>query len=159
MVAKTNKRRFRQGLSLVDVLSAIVVLVVMLIGAADYRYYAALDHRKATMQVSAAGIGVLLCEGWRGVKGSDAYNPTTYSGSDLVITAGSGPDEPEGFTLLGSYTVELNSGNYYTTLSWKDVYTELRALNTVVSWTLRGQEEAGFEEIDQLFRLTTYTAK
>ena len=159
MVTKTNKRRFRRGLSLVDAMSAIVVLVVTVIGAADYRYYAALDERKATIQVGAARIGVLLCEGWRGVKGSDAYDPTTYSGSDLVITASSGPEEPEGFTLLGSYTVELNGGNYYTTLSWNDVYTELRALNVVVTWTLRGQEEVGFEEIDELFRLTTYTAK
>ena len=111
------------------------------------------------MQVGAARIGVLLCEGWRGVKGSDAYDPTTYSGSDLVITASSGPEEPEGFTLLGSYTVELNGGNYYATLSWNDVYTELRALNVVVTWTLRGQEGVGFEGIDELFRLTTYTAK
>ena len=159
MVTKANKRRFRRGLSLVDVMGAIVVLAVTVIGTADYRYYAVLDERKATIQLTAARIGVLLCESWRGVKGSSTYDPTTYSGSDLTITTGTGPNEPEGFTLLGKYTIELNGGNHYTTLSWKDVQAELRALNVVVISPLREQEGNGIDDADGSFefRLTTYT--
>jgi len=156
MVAKTNKCRFRRGFSLVDVMSAIIVLAVMVIGAANYRYYAALDERNASMQITAARIGALLCESWRGVKGIDTYDPTIYSCPELAITPSTGPDEPEGFTPLGSYTVELNGGNYHATLSWKDIHTELRALNVVVVWTLRGQEEVGVGGEDKSFKLTTY---
>lgn len=154
ILRRTDRRRFRRGLSLVDVMSAIVALAIMVIGAANYRYYAAMDERKASMQITAARIGVLFCESWRGVKGTDTYDPTIYSCPELSIAASTGPEKPEDFTLLGSYTVELSGGNYHATLSWKDVHAELRALNVVVAWTLQGQGEAGDEY--ELFKLTTY---
>jgi len=77
-------------------------------------------------------------------------------GSDLTITASSGPAEPTDFTLLGSYTVTVNGANYYITLSWKDVSTGLRALNVVVAWAQRTQGVSSLNDADKSFKLTTY---
>ena len=142
-----------------NVMIAIVALSVGVIGTANYRYYAALSARKAAMRMTATRIGQLFCESWRGVKGTETYDPTIYLGSDLVITASSGPDKPEDFALLGSYTVELNEVNYYVTLSWKDIYTGLRALNVVVAWTWGVSQEDYTNDDDtyESFKLTTYT--
>ena len=104
----------------------------------------------------AARIGLMLCESWRGVKGIETYDPTAHLGSVLTITESTGPDKPEDFTLLGSYTVTLDGANYYTTLSWKDVSTGLRALNIVVAWVQRDQGQSSINDADKSFKLTTY---
>ena len=158
MVLKTKKFRFRQGVSLIEVLIAIVILAVVVIGASGYRYYSALDSRKALMRSTAARIGLLLCENWRGIKGAETYDPMAHFGSELSITASTGPEEPEYFTLLGSYTVVSNCADYYATLSWKDVSAGLRALNVVVAWAQRPQGETILDDADKSFKLTIYTS-
>jgi len=156
MAAKINRSSFRRGLSSVDAMVAIAILSVGVMAATNYRYYAALDARKATVHTAAARIGQMLCESWRGVEGAEAYDPTTYFGSDLEITTSTGPDKPEDFTLLGSYTVRLNGVSYYVTMSWKDIYTGLRALNVVVAWVQREQVGSDIDGADKSFKLTTY---
>jgi len=136
---------------------SIVVLLVVLIGTSKFRYYSTLDSQKAAAKITAARIGLMLCESWRGVKGGETYDPTAHFGSALTITESAGPDKPEGFTLLGSYTLALNGANYYTTLSWKDVSTGLRALNIVVVWAQREQGQSSINDADKSFKLTTYT--
>lgn len=154
---RCKNRKFRSGIGLVEVMVAILILSVAVIGASGYKYYAALDARKATIRITAARIGLLLCENWRGVKGAETYDPINHFGSDLPITASNGPAPLEDFTLLGSYTIVLNGFNYYATLSWKDVDAGLRALNVVVVFPLRGQEIVDFTGADKSFKLTTYT--
>ena len=128
-----KRSKSEMGVSLIEVMVSIVILLVAVTGALGYRYYAALDARRAAMRRTSARIGLLLSESWRGVKGDSTYDPITYLGSDLAITTSTGPAEPNGFTPLGSYTVVSNDGaTYYATMSWKDVSTGLRALNVVV---------------------------
>ena len=156
MALKINKSSFRRGLSLVDAMVALAILSVGVVAATNYRYYAALDARKATMHTAAAKIGQMLCESWRGVEGAETYDPTTYLGSNLEITTSTGPDKPEDFTLLGSYAVQLNGVDYYVTMSWKDIYSGLRALNVVVAWVQQEQVGSNFADVDKSFKLTTY---
>ena len=99
----------------------------------------------------------MLCENWRGLGGIETYDPAAYLGSDLTITASSGPSEPTDFTLLGSYTVTVNGSNFYITLSWKDVSAGLRALNIIVAWAQREQGTSSLNDADKSFKLTTYT--
>ena len=94
-----------------------IILVVAVFGASGYRYYAALDARKAAMQMTAARVCLLLCESWRGVKGSETYDPTANLSSDLTITTGTGLAKPDDFTLLGSYIVVANGIDCYVTMS------------------------------------------
>jgi hypothetical protein len=135
---------------------AIAILLAALIGTSNFRYYSALDAKKAAAKITASRIGLMLCENWRGLGGMETYDPAAYLGSDLTITASSGPSEPEDFTLLGSYTVTVNGANFYITLSWKDVSAGLRALNIIVAWAQRDQGSSSLNDADRTFKLTTY---
>ena len=156
MVPKTCKIRCRRGFSLVSVMIAIAILLAALIGTSNFRYYSALDAKKAAAKITASRIGLMLCENWRGLGGIETYDPAAYLGSDLTITASSGPSEPTDFTLLGSYTVTVNGANFFITLSWKDVSAGLRALNIIVAWAQREQGTSSLNDTDRSFKLTTY---
>ncbi len=153
---KTSKIRCRRGFSLVSIMIATVILLVALIGTSNFRYYSMMDAQKAAAKITAARIGLMLCENWRGIGGVETYDPATSLGSVLTITPSTGPDKPVDFTLLGSYTITLNGANYYITLSWKDVSTGLRALNIVVAWAQREQRTSSLNDADKSFKLTTY---
>ena len=84
MTAKINKSSSCRGVSLVDVMVALAILSVGVIAATNYRYYAALDARKATMHTAASRIGQMLCESWEGVEGAETYYPTIYLSSNLT---------------------------------------------------------------------------
>jgi Tfp pilus assembly protein PilV len=157
MVPKTCKIRCRRGFSLVSIMIAIAILLAALIGTSNFRYYSALDAKKAAAKITASRIGLMLCENWRGLGGIETYDPVAYLGSDLTITASTGPAEPDDFTLLGSYTVTVNGANFYITLSWKDVSAGLRALNIIVAWAQREQVTSSLNDADKSFKLTTYT--
>lgn len=162
MGLKADKIRRRRGVSLVGTMVAVVILLVALIGTSSFRYYAALDGRRADAQTSAARVALMLCESWSGVDGALTYNPIVQLGSDLVVTQSlTGPAKPLDFTLLGTYKVVLkdfHGVNHYATLSWKDVQPGLRALNVVVAWAQRGADADGLENVDKSFRLTVNVA-
>ena len=156
MFQKTNKAWCRSGISLVETMNAIAILSIALIGATGYRYCSTLDSRKADAYVASARIGHLLSESWRGLQGSEAYDPVAHLGGGLTITASEGPDAPGGYTELGSYEIVLNDTAYYATLSWKDLNSGLRALNIVLNWAQRSQGQNEFDKADRSFELTTY---
>ncbi len=157
MVLKTCKIRRRRGFSLVSVMIAMAILFAALIGTSNFRYYSTLDAQKAAAKITAARIGLMLCESWRGLEGAETYDPAAHFGSALTITQSTtGPAKLEDFTLLGNCTVTLNGANYYITLSWKDVSTGLRALNIIVAWAQREQGTSSLNDADKSFKLTTY---
>ncbi len=156
MVPKKSKIRRHHGFSLISIMFAIAILLAALIGTSNFRYYSALDAKKAAARITASRIGLMLCENWRGLGGIDTYDPVAYLGSDLTISTSTGPAKPTDFTLLGSYTVTVNGANFYITLSWKDVSAGLKALNIIVAWAQRQQGQSTLSDIDKSFKLTTY---
>jgi prepilin-type N-terminal cleavage/methylation domain-containing protein len=159
-----NRGKQPKGLSLVETMVAIVVLSIAVLGASGYRYYAALDTRKADMRMTAARVALLLCESWHGLKGDETYDPTVHLGSELSITVADSndavPDVPADFTKLGSYGVLMNGVPCYTTMSWRDISAGLRALNVVIAWPSRTIWTDSLDEVlvdSKLFKLTTYT--
>ena len=156
MIPKTPKIRCRSGFSLISVMIAMTILIAALIGTSNFRYYSALDAQKAAAKITASRIGLMLCESWRGLGGTETYDPVAYLSPDLTITASSGLAEPGDFTLLGSYTVNVNNANFYITLSWKDVSAGLRALNIIVAWAQREQGQSSLNDADTTFQFTTY---
>jgi type II secretory pathway pseudopilin PulG len=162
MGSRAAKLRPRRGMSLVGTMVAVVILMIAVIGTSSFRYYSALDARRADAQTSAARVALMLCESWGGISGDLTYDPVAELGTDLAITQSTtGPAKPSDFTLLGSYTIKLNDIHdvtYYTTLSWKDVQAGLRALNVIVAWAQRGPGADGTENVDKSFRLTIYTS-
>lgn len=159
MMMTLKRLKSEAAFTFVEVMVAILIMSLAVLGASGYRYYAALDARKAAMHRAASEIALLLCESWRGLEGIDTYDPTEHFGGDLEITQSSQSSysaAPEDFTLLGSYTVVSSSvNNYYVTLSWKNVATGLRALNVAVAWSHRPTASA--VDAERSFKLTTYT--
>lgn len=164
-MAVKRKTKSAAGFTLVEIMIAIVILTVAVIGTSNFRYYAAADARKAGVHIMAARIGLLLCENWRGVQGSETFDPETSFGLDLDITEDIFTTQAEidqyqlgGFTFLGRYIVIVNNVNYYVILVWRDVSVGLRALSVTVAWPPRGEEHIGLTGSEKLFQLTTYTS-
>ena len=112
------------------------------------------------MHRTAAEVAQLLCESWRGLDGTETYDPIAYFGSHLAIESASGGPSPSAdFTLLGLYkiTTPPRRTDYYAVLSWKDTSPGPRALNVVVAWDQRGSPTSGSGQAYKLFKLTTYT--
>ena len=158
----------RSAVTLIEVMAAIVIVAIAVIGASGYRYYSTLDARRADFQNAAARIALLLCENWRG-RGYDAdtYDPVDHlTSADLTVadSPGVGPDYASGFTPLGRYEITTtNDGvHYWAALSWDDdaATVGLRALNVVVAWAQRqtGSDDAA-DGSDKTFRLTTYVSE
>ncbi len=166
MNAKLFKRS--KGTSLIEVMIAIVVLAVVVVGALGFRYYAMLDAKEATIHTTAARIALLFCENWRGVDGDQNYDPVVYLGDELQITSASGTGTPaqfSGFTSLGTYKVSLDNFYYYVALGWTDIDDGLRELNVVVGRKSKSviSENYGIDysfnwddQDNKLFNLTTY---
>lgn len=155
-----KRPKSRTGITLIEVMGAIVIITIAVLGASGYRYYSALDARKAAVQSTAARVALLLSENWRG-RGYDriqSYDPSTYLGSDMTIGVSSvGPDYASGFTSLGRYEIVVNDARYWAALSWRDDATDLRTLNTVVAWTQRPTSSDDIT-MDKTFKLTTFVS-
>jgi prepilin-type N-terminal cleavage/methylation domain-containing protein len=177
-MSSEQKKRSR-GFTVIEIMIATVILSIAVIGAMRYRYYAAFDTRKADMRMASARVALLLCESWRGVKGDETYNPVNHLASELQMldlsTGGDflSPSGPSDFTRLGCYAILLNGVPCHVTMSWKDISSDLRALNIVVAWPSRASRIQSLDEISQLlaggykggdrlsgykfYKLTTYT--
>jgi hypothetical protein len=158
MLIQRKRKAIGRGFSIVEVVVAAVVIAVAVVGTSGFRYHSALDWRRAVRHTSAARAALLLCESWRGTGGDEDYNPVSHLGANTNIATGDGPEQPDGYTLLGSYTLSVNGTLCYATLSWKDVTEGLRALNVAVAWTQRGENGGGYDAADKIFPLTTYAA-
>jgi len=176
MAAKTY-RNFNNGLTLIEVMISILLLMVVVIGTAGYRYYSALDARKAEKEEIAARIASLLNEGWRGFDPNSTFDPSKYVpteivGEDFVIDGPSaGPTDYGDFILLGSYkaTVSLDNTKYtcFITMSYKDLATDgnlashrRTALSTIVAWPVTTQETNYSNDHSYWeFKLTTYVER
>jgi prepilin-type N-terminal cleavage/methylation domain-containing protein len=178
---KARKHKFSKGVSLIEIMVAVTILSVAVIGASGYRYYAVLDANEADEHIAAARIALLFCESWRGTGGSTTFDPITYFGTALPVTDDSGfggfgtiGSETLTFNTLGNYQVVLDGIDYHVLLSWADINPSLRALNIVVGRLNRSsRNQAGFYETNpeeqyqlsestgpdayKLFKLTTYT--
>jgi len=168
----SKRAKSRSAVTLIEVMAAIVIVAIAVIGASGYRYYSTLDVRRADFQNGAARIALLLCENWRG-RGHDGttnYDPVVHLTSTnpnlTVAVSGVGPDYASGFTGLGRYEITADGVHYWAALSWEDdaATVGLRALNVVVAWA---QRQTGSDEAEAVaaaggnktFRLTTYVSE
>ena len=130
----------RKGLTLIEVMVAAVVVVFAVLGAMAFRYVTALDARKADIQISAARVGLLLLEGWKGEAGLESFDPTDgkFESGIVIIDSGGGPAVPAGFIGLAtgpSFEIKENNTYFYATLSSiASTSTDPKQLNVCVGW-------------------------
>jgi hypothetical protein len=148
---KTRDCRYRAS-TLVELVVALTVLVLVILGHSIAGYHARLDIQRAQRHSTAANTALLLCESWAGAGGGGAYDPVANLASQLIITAGNGPEAPVDFTSRGSYCVTIDGVSYSATLSSRELAAALRALNVTVAWPSR----YGSASPDRDYSLTTY---
>ena len=146
-----------RGVTIIEIMVAITIVLVAVIGAAGFRYYSALDARKADVKITAGRIGSLLLEGWVGIGGQPTYDPVAEYGTEMNISVNAaGPAVPTGFTLLNSYQIVINRANYYATLSYRDsTPTQAGELNIFVAW-LHGYQAGTVSSSDPSVKFTGY---
>jgi type II secretory pathway pseudopilin PulG len=142
--------RKQKGFTLIDVLFSVVLLIVAISGAMQYRYHAALGVRKARMQTGAAELALMLVETWRGVDGADTFDSESHFSSALAINSSTGPACPADYNDIGSYAIQWSDYNYTATLSSRDIGNGLRSLNVIVAWPF------GNSNTDKEYRITSY---
>jgi type II secretory pathway pseudopilin PulG len=148
-----------RGFTHIDILIAIAILVIAILGTSVYQYQAELNAHKADVQATAVRTAAMLCVGWTGEDGVDTFNPVSAFTGDMSITAGTGPATPSGFTTVGSYVFTIDNFYYYATLSYKDINTEVRALNVVISWDKTCHGVQGLPAANARYQMTTYVKK
>jgi len=151
------------GFTFIEVMGAILVLTVAMLGASAYRYYAALDARKADLQTTAARIACMLCETWRGSSDPNTFDPAAHFGTELAIElmkTQEGPHTPTDFEVLGTYRIVVEGVDYRAGLFWRDVSVGLRALTVIVVWEWDPVNHplGPSKYANQSFKLTTYVA-
>ncbi|MHC4259093.1 MAG: prepilin-type N-terminal cleavage/methylation domain-containing protein [Planctomycetota bacterium] len=177
MAIRRIKRR--TGLTMIEIMVTIAVLLIVVVGTSAFRYHAVLGARQGEARTTAARMAQMLCESWRGASDPNTFNPVTaldpgtslgQQFSDIVAVDVSehGPSVADGFTLLGYYRIVLDDNDseqgdeisYWTTLAWQDVASGLRALNIVVGWDARNAMPAYYWEggSGRTFKVTTYIA-
>ena len=160
-----NKRQafpVRRGFTLVEVMISILIVMILVTGAMGYQYASTRDVKISEVQASAARIGMLLLESWKGQQGDTSFDPVDTFNSEMTIqTSTIGPDVPDGSTgaplvKLGSYEIILKNVHYYVTLSYDEASTlEPMILNATITW--RRDYGQGELQGDELFvRYSTF---
>ncbi|MGB2806444.1 MAG: hypothetical protein WBC22_01790 [Sedimentisphaerales bacterium] len=156
----TKRSKSTGGFTFTEVMGAILVLTVAVLGTSAYRYHSMLDVRTAEKKTTGARIGCLLCETWGGSSDPNTFDPVTHLGADLAITSLTSYESlatPTGHLELGTYRITVDDENYQATLFWKDVSAGLRALSVIIVWDWDPQvHSVASHPISKSFRLTTY---
>ncbi|MHC4629011.1 MAG: hypothetical protein ACYTDV_18685, partial [Planctomycetota bacterium] len=69
----TIRGKFASAVSLVEVMTAIAILFVAVVTTSQFRYYAAMDDRKADVQITAARLASMFLHGWKGTGGYSGF--------------------------------------------------------------------------------------
>jgi prepilin-type N-terminal cleavage/methylation domain-containing protein len=153
---KVTWKKSSRGLTLIEIMVAIVLIAIAVIGAMGFRYFCALDARKADVQITGARLGWMLLENWKAAGGDGTYQPEM---NRTQLPEWAGPPAPDGFQVFKSYYINLanaENAHYYATLSYQDAGQDnARALNVNIAWMDRGQEWDGSDPHKTL-GLTTY---
>jgi len=157
----TKQSKSSGGFTFVEVMGAILVLTIAVLGASAYRYHATLDTRRADLQTTAARMASLLCETWRATDDPNTFDPAAYFKTEMAIDSmdiHDGPRALTGLQTLGTYKIIANGVDYRTVLFWRDVAPGLRALSVIVVWDWDDVNfSSGARRYDnQSFKLTTY---
>jgi prepilin-type N-terminal cleavage/methylation domain-containing protein len=160
MMRKQNK-----GVTLVEVMAALVIALVIAIGVMSYQYAAAMNARKADMRATANRLGLLILDSWKSAKNSYPFNPDDYTPNDDIKGCGFGLDPFEtglrcyelsgisaldGIPINGSpipfkyYRVFLNGTWFWVKLTYEDTWPDgtvppsllpTRLLTAIVAWS------------------------
>jgi prepilin-type N-terminal cleavage/methylation domain-containing protein len=127
-------KEHRRALTLVELMVAVAIIAVAVIGAMGFRFYCVTDAKKADVQVNAARIASMILENWKGMGGEKSYNPKTQFGSftsQFTIT----PDQQVGASTMYQIQDKTNQVWYDAILSFTEkTLPEPNELSISISW-------------------------
>ena len=91
-----KRAKFAPAATLIEIIIAILILSIAALSTSGFRYYSALDTRKADVQLTAARLASLILSTW---KGSGGYSG--YSKYDLI--GGFDPLDPNDYDIDYDY--------------------------------------------------------
>ena len=151
--------RLKPGISLPEVYIAIIMVSIIIIGTANFKYFAVRDTIRSERKIVSARTALMFSETWRGNGGAGIFDPNYVMAQRLSLSAGTPFGQPEDFNVAASYTCLIGGFPQNVTLSYKDLSSDLRALNTIVAWSTDVGDSNGIEDMDTDFTLTTYCNK
>lgn len=150
VIIMTVKRpKFASAFTLVEVMVAMVVLVIAVLGTSGYQYYAAGQARIAQAQITATRTAQLLLEDWKSTGGSEDYDATALGlgfSSALPLHDGDFPGKGKGVALRNAaYAITVNDVPMVIVMTWDDVVVAgvtLRQLAvTIVGSPMKDEEK------------------
>lgn len=161
--------KYTTAFTLVEVMSAMVILTIGILGALSYEYYATRNTQISQAEITATNTAQLLLEDWKSTGGSEEYDPS------ILGLGFSDPIKiPADFTSAQGLGTPLNDAVYKITVNgipmlvmlvWKDVAYDttaeikLRQLAAVVECSTSSQSNATYNWMDNIepVTLVTYT--
>lgn len=132
MSFKTHKSG--AGLSIIEVVIAMLFASIMIVGTVGFSYYSQLNVHKAEVYNSSVGAAELFLNDWKAAGGASNYDPIQRLSGQMEITQ-TEPGESRLENLLGGYHVEVNGNLLRVTLSYTEASERVpKALNVVVDW-------------------------
>ena len=110
-------RDFRKAMTLTEALVASLIFSIVVLGTMMTRYYSSREVFRAKSTMNAQGLALVLLETWKGMGGTDQYDPVNDVGT-VAWEPAEGPSSPTGMNRLGSYVTSEPSGRYFATLSY-----------------------------------------
>ena len=136
----------RKGLTLVEIMAAMLVISIAVLGAMVYRYNSMQHAREGRARLVAGRVALLILENWKGIAGDEEFSPitdigTTIPDDNLILSSGQSGFLPSGFSGVSPssdpphYRIVTDDVNYYALLGYKDFLNKpLRELNVRVVW-------------------------
>jgi prepilin-type N-terminal cleavage/methylation domain-containing protein len=142
--------KFKTGMTLVEVMTAVALVLIIATGTMLYRYHSAVSTRLALMRTEAAQMALLFGESWKATGGTLVFDPVSDLTNFLTIQSVQGGSAPSGFSVYGNYEVVDEDNEYIVTLAYQDVDSNLRALNVSVYYEDQSQN------LRELYAVTNY---
>jgi len=139
-------RKKKSGVTLIELMVAMVVIIIAVLGATMYRYGSVTDARRADIQMCAGRVALLVMEEWKVAAGSYTFNPANDIALNSVFAGGSSDITISAKVDDVYWPVSLTGGKnsyYYVKLSWEDDIDDdgsdddgIRRLDVQVAWKL-----------------------
>jgi prepilin-type N-terminal cleavage/methylation domain-containing protein len=147
-----NRCTRNRGVTLLEVVIAILVLSIVSVGAVSYQYFGTRMSQRAEAEITATRTARLILDNWKKTGGSENFNL-----EDLDM----------GFTQIGNenrYQITINNLPLTAELQWQDVAVDasagvgLRQLRIAIRWR-QNYQTGQVSDTDPSYVTTTYVRR
>ena len=159
-----SRKHSDKGLTIVEVMVALLVSLVIVIGFMVYVYTCALNAHIADVRATASRLCLLLLEGWKTQAGDILlYDPQVDFDNNTLIPftefapLSPAPANPPGLTnVFNCYRIKIDGIQYFVKMSYQDSANGQKELNVAVAWDRNSRDNILDYEPFRLISQTKY---